>query len=263
MSVVIALPAHGGLVMERTTLGLFNLGKLFVRNKIEHGLLTLTNSSLITQARSKCANYFINNTQFEYLFFLDSDIGFNPPDVLKLLNHKLPMVSGTYPMKTIPMRYCVTVKEPIERKGDLLKINGNGMGFCLIHRQVFLDVAKANPELKYKPELKDSDTPPTQAEMDNSYHYFAELKKGDAFVAEDKSFFARAEAVGYDMWLDTTIALNHCGFHIYEGTAEQRPTEDVPDGINKITYDTEPKESKPPQNWGYYMGGGSNEVRSN
>ena len=263
MSVVIALPAHGGIVMEKATLGLFNLGKLFVRNNIDHGLLTLTNSSLITQARSKCANFFINNTEFEYLFFLDSDIGFDPLDVVKLLDHKLPMVSGTYPMKTIPMRYCVNVKEPVERKGDLLKIDGNGMGFCLIHRQVFLDVAKANPELKYKPELKDSDTPPTQAEIDNSYHYFAELKKGDGFVAEDKSFFARAEAVGYDMWLDTTIALNHCGFHIYEGTAEQRPTEDMPDRIDKISYDTEPKESTQPKNWGYYMGGGPNEVRSN
>ena len=157
MSVVIALPAHGGIVMEKTTLGLFNLGKLFVRNNIDHGLLTLTNSSLITQARSKCANFFINNTQFEYLFFLDSDIGFDPLDVVKLLDHKLPMVSGTYPMKTIPMRYCVNVKQPEERKGDLLKIDGNGMGFCLIHRKVFLDVAKAHPELKYTPELKDSD----------------------------------------------------------------------------------------------------------
>jgi hypothetical protein len=166
-------------------------------------------------------------------------------------------------MKTIPMRYCVTVKEPIERRGDLLKIDGNGMGFCLIHRQVFLDVAKANPDLKYTPEKEDTDTPPTQAEIDNSYHYFAELKKGDAYVAEDKSFFARAEAVGYEMWLDTTIPLNHCGFHIYEGTAEPRPTGDMPDRVDKISYDTSPKESKPPQNWGYYMGGGPDEVRSN
>ena len=249
MSVVIALPAHGGIVMEKATLGLFNLGKLFVRNNIDHALLTLTNSSLITQARSKCANFFVNNTEFEYLFFLDSDIGFNPPDVLKLLNYKLPMVSGTYPMKTIPIRYCVNVKEPIERKGDLLKINGNGMGFCLIHRQVFLDIAKANPELKYKPDLDDSDTPPTQAEIDNSYHYFAEMKKDNGFVSEDKSFFTRAEAVGYDMWLDTTIALNHCGFHIYEGTAEPKGE----NRIHKLEYPTS-EETKPPQNWGYYNG---------
>ena len=81
----IALPAHGGIVSEKTTLGLFNLGKLLVRNDIPHGLLTITNSSLITQCRSKCANFFVNNTQFDHLFFLDSDVGFQPESVLKLL----------------------------------------------------------------------------------------------------------------------------------------------------------------------------------
>ena len=84
---MIALPCHGGIVNEKTTMSLFNLGKLLVRNNIQHGLLTQANSSLITHGRSKCANFFINNTDHEYLFFLDSDIGFNPEDVLKFLSH--------------------------------------------------------------------------------------------------------------------------------------------------------------------------------
>jgi len=82
MGIMIALPCHGGIVNEKTTMSLFNLGKLLVRNAIPHGLLTQANSSLITHGRSKCANFFINNTDHEYLFFLDSDIGFNPEDVL-------------------------------------------------------------------------------------------------------------------------------------------------------------------------------------
>ena len=40
------------------------------------------------------------------------------------------------------------------------------------------------------------------------------------------------------MWLDTSIALNHCGFHIYEGTAQP-------------TTETAPKQ---PENWGYFTG---------
>ena len=202
---------------EKTTLGLFNLGKALVRNNIDHGLLTLTNSSLITQARSKVANFFINNTQHDYLFFLDSDIGFNPEDVLKLLAHQVPIVSGAYPMKIIPERYCVDVIQPEQRQGDLLKINGNGMGFVMIHRQVFLDIAKQYPGLKYIPSDYHSDTPHTQAEINNSYHYFVEHKTQNGFASEDKSFFHRASQVGYDVWLDTTIRLNHTGYHIYQG----------------------------------------------
>ena len=214
---MIGLPCAGGIVSEKTTLGLFNLGKALVRNNIDHGLLTLTNSSLITQARSKVANFFINNTQHDYLFFLDSDIGFNPEDVLKLLAHQVPIVSGAYPMKIIPERYCVDVIQPEQRHGNLLKINGNGMGFVLIHRQVFLDIAKQYPGLKYIPSDYHSDTPYTPAEMNHSYHYFAEHQTPNSFMSEDKSFFHRAQTVGYDIWLDTSIRLNHTGYHIYQG----------------------------------------------
>ena len=211
----IALPAHGGIVSEKTTLGLFNLGKLLVRNDIDHGLLTITNSSLITQCRSKCANFFINNTQFDHLFFLDSDVGFQPESVLKLLQYNMDIVSATYPMKIYPTRYPVNIKQPEERKGDLIKINGDGMGFVMIHRRVFQDIAKRYPGLKYTPCDKSSDTPSTDVEKANSFHFFGELKKGDQYMSEDKAFFRRAENVGYEVWMDTTIQLTHTGYHIY------------------------------------------------
>ena len=217
MSIMIGLPCMGGIISEKTTMGLFNLGKGLVRNNIHHGILTLANSSLITQARSKIANFFINNTEHEYLFFLDSDIGFNPEDVLKLISHNVPIVSGAYPMKTIPEKYCVDIVQPEQRMGDLIKIGGNGMGFVLIHRQVYLDSAKADRGLKYIPSDYHSDTPHSKAEFENSYHYFSEMRLGTSFASEDKSFFYRAQKVGYDIWLDTTIKLNHTGYHIYQG----------------------------------------------
>lgn len=215
MSIMIALPCHGGIVSEKTTMSLFNLGKLLVRNNIPHGLLTQANSSLITQGRSKCANFFLNNTEHEYLFFLDSDIGFNPEDVLKLLSHQVDIVSGPYPMKTIPIRYCIDILQPEQRKGDLVKIGGNGMGFVLIHRNVFLKMSQNFPDLKYIPQIKDSNVPPTEAELNNSYHYFMEHKENNAFMSEDKSFFHRARMLGYDVWLDTSIKLQHIGSHIF------------------------------------------------
>ena len=96
MSLMIALPCHGGIVNEKTTMSLFKLGKLLVRSNIPHGLLTQANSSLITQGRSKCVSFFMNNTDHEYLFFLDSDIGFDEHDVLKLINHQVDIVTSAY-----------------------------------------------------------------------------------------------------------------------------------------------------------------------
>jgi len=212
---MIALPCHGGIVSEKTTMSLFNLGKLLARNNIPHGLLTQANSSLITQGRSKIANFFINNTEHEYLLFLDSDIGFNPEDVLKMLSYNIDIVSGAYPMKTIPIRYCIDILQPEQRNGDLVKIGGNGMGFVLVHRNVFLNMSQHFPELKYSPPTNDSNYPVTEAEIHNSYHYFMEHKEGQSFLSEDKSFFFRARMLGYDVWLDTSIKLQHVGSHIF------------------------------------------------
>ena len=105
MSLLIALPCYGGIVSDKTAKGLFNLGKELRTNGIDHGLITLANESLITKGRSRIANFFINNTSYEYVMFIDADIGFESQDVLKLLSHQKDIVCGAYPMKSIPLRY--------------------------------------------------------------------------------------------------------------------------------------------------------------
>lgn len=215
MSILISIPCGGGFVNEQTTVSLFNLAKLLVRSNIEHSIMTVSNSSLITICRSRIANFFINNSNHEYLFFLDSDIGFNPNDVIKLLNYNLDIVSGAYPMKTLPPRYCVNIKQPKNQRGDLIEIEGNGLGFCLIKREVFIKIAEHYPGLKYIPSDNCPDYPPSENETKNSYHYFSEIKINDHFLSEDHSFFYRCRNLGYNLWLDTSIKLNHTGYHIY------------------------------------------------
>ncbi len=216
MSIFIALPCYGGVVCEKTTMSLFNLGKLFVREGIPHGLFTVANSSLISQGRSKIANFFLNNTEHEYLFFLDSDIGFDPASVLKLMSSGKDIVAAPYPMKSIPLRYNYKLASPEEKQGDLVKIEHNGMGFVMIKRQVFYDIASAYPELKYYPSLDDSNVKPSEAEYHNSYHYFLEYKHGTHYMPEDISFFFRARSLGYECWLDTSIKLSHTGSHLFQ-----------------------------------------------
>ena len=88
MSILISLPCYGGLVSEKTSTSLFNLGKLLVRNNIDHGIMTVANESMISKGRSRIANFFMNNTEFEYLFCLDADVAFQAEDVLKLYSYQ-------------------------------------------------------------------------------------------------------------------------------------------------------------------------------
>ena len=200
---------------EKTTTSLFNLGKLLVRNNIEHGIMTVANESLITHGRSRIANFFMNNTEFEYLFCLDADVAFSPEDMLKLYSYQKPIVSAAYPMKTLPIRHCYELYNPVKLCGNLVKIGGIGMGFVLIHRSVFEKLNKYYSELKYFPGLNNSNYPITEKEYHNSYHYFAEMNKEGKYLGEDMSFFHRVSNIGYDVWLDTSIELQHIGSHVF------------------------------------------------
>ena len=215
MSILISLPCYGGLVNEKTTTSLFNLGKLLVRNQIEHGIMTVANESLITHGRSRIANFFVNNTEFEYLFCLDADVAFSPEDMLKLYSYQKPIVSASYPMKTLPLRHCYELYNPVKLCGNLVKIGGIGMGFVLIHRSVFEKLNKHYSELKYFPGLNNSNYPITEREYHNSYHYFAEMNKEGKYLGEDMSFFHRVSDIGYDVWMDTSIELQHIGSHVF------------------------------------------------
>lgn len=217
MSLLIAMPCYGGLVSDKTAKGLFNLGKELRTAGIDHGLLTLANESLVTRARSRIANFFMNNTEYEKILFIDADIGFTPENVFELLDTNKDIVCGAYPMKGIPLRYNYNISSPEVREGNLVKIENIGFGFACIHRRVFNGIKnKYAEELKYYPPTDDSSYPPTEKEYHNSYHYFLELKKDMSFLPEDFSFFERAKSVGYETWLNTNIRLSHVGSHVYQ-----------------------------------------------
>jgi len=217
MSILICMPCYGGNVSDKTTISLFNLGKLLVRSNVKHGILTSANESLISKGRSKLANFFINNTDYEYLFFLDSDVGFNPSDIVKLLYHNKEIVCGAYPMKTIPLKWNYTLTKPFIRNGNLVGIERIGIGFSLIHRSVFEKIkTKFGNDLKYVPDDVTIGHKTTDAEKENSYHYFSELREDNVFLPEDLSFFTRAKACGVQTWLDVSINLCHVGSHVFQ-----------------------------------------------
>jgi len=216
-SVLIAMPCYGGMVSDKTAKGLFNLGKDLRTAEIDHGLLTIANESLVTKARSRIANFFMNNTEYDKILFIDADVGFTSEDAIKLIQSDKDIVCGAYPMKGIPLRYNYNISSPPVAEDGLLKIENIGFGFCCLKKEVFQQVQNSyGNELKYFPALNNSSYPPTEKEYNNSYHYFLEMRKDMCFLPEDFSFFERASSVGYKSWLDTSIRLSHVGSHVYQ-----------------------------------------------
>lgn len=213
-SVLIAIPCYGGQIQDTTSHALYKFAK-HCPEEIRHELLLISNESLISTGRSNIANMFVNDTDFDYLMCIDSDIGFEYRHIIQLMHHQQKFVTGAYSMKTLPPDYNFQVHPNMEVTGNnLIRVSHIGTGFQLVHRSVFTDIALHFPELKYNPETKHRKI--SEKNKNNSYHYYQTIIDSN-IVPEDISFCRRYNEIGGKIWLDASIKLTHAGNHIFNG----------------------------------------------
>ena len=103
--IFIASPMYGGMCSGIYTKASVDLARLASQYGMDINFYYLFNESLITRARNYCVDEFLRS-DFTHLMFIDSDIGFNPNDVLALAALAEPgsdkhIMCGPYPKKTI------------------------------------------------------------------------------------------------------------------------------------------------------------------
>src|SRR5210317_2361608 len=106
--VFVSTPMYGGNCHGMYTKSTADLAKMCAHYQIDVKFFYLFNESLITRARNYCVDEFLRS-DYTHLMFIDSDIGFDPNDVLSMLalmDHTDPendkhIMCGPYPKKTI------------------------------------------------------------------------------------------------------------------------------------------------------------------
>lgn len=178
----VATPMYGGQCAGMYTKSIADLSALCAKYNIPLQLYYLFNESLITRARNYCVDEFMRSGA-THLMFIDSDIGFNPQDVLALLglmsdDSPYDVMGGPYPKKCIswekikqavdkgiadedPNRLenyvgdyvfnpkANTTSIPLGEPVEVLEI---GTGFMMVRRSAFEKYAAAYPYLSYKPD---------------------------------------------------------------------------------------------------------------
>jgi hypothetical protein len=214
-SVMICMPTKG----EMKTRTSERLLRMFVTTA-NHGIrttITYAEGTLVSAVRSVLVKQFLAS-DYEYLFFLDSDMVFNDDIVLKLLSHNKKIACGVAKVrgdKSYNIYHYVPEKEkyaPVsEIKQDLLiEIDATGCSCVLIHRKVFEDILARKSELRetWKELLK---TPRNAFDK----VVFENLVRDEAMFSafgeksEDIFFFEMARACGYKVFCDLSIKCNH------------------------------------------------------
>ena len=242
-SLFVATPMYGGQCFGSYTKSLLDLSRVCSAYGIQAQFSFIFNESLITRARNYLVDEFLRSNH-THLMFIDSDIDFNPLDVLALLSFKKPIIGGPYPKKCIAWENVYDAVKyglvPNDDRGKLTDFSGDfvfnsvpgtteirlnepvevleiGTGFMLIERSVLTRFAEAYPEYWYNPDHNRS------AAFDGTrqiYQYFqAEIEpERRRYLSEDYWFCQKARAAGMGVWIAPWMQLRHHGTYIYGGS---------------------------------------------
>jgi hypothetical protein len=248
----IATPMYGGQCHGMYTKSSIDLAKMLQNYGVENRFFYLFNESLITRARNYCADEFMRS-DYTHLLFIDSDIGFNPEDVVTMLalmdeNDQNPetrkdIMCGAYPKKTIAwekIKRAVDKGFADENPGNLEKYVGDyvfnpangqaeiridepvpvlegGTGFMMIQRSAFEKFDKQYPDYSYIPDHVRT------KHFDGSREimmYFQALidPKSKRYLSEDYMFCQWMREIDVQTWLCPWMKLLHTGSYTFGGS---------------------------------------------
>jgi len=231
-SLFIGTPAGGGKVNVEYCQSLIGLIQQCNDIGLSYVISHITNESCVPRARNvQIAKFMAMN--FSHLIFIDSDIQFDPNDVLKMLYCDRDVLVGAYPLKQLPTKYVVCTKDekvPLV-DGYFHELERAGTGFMMIKRETLLKMMDAYPDLKYDAEPEIMNAHGIFSEEDrtlfNKYTYalmdedIRMINRSDgykkSYLSEDYAFSMRWLDLDGKLLLDPNIKLNHIGNFVYKG----------------------------------------------
>ena len=102
INLVVATPCFGGQISVLYATSLFKLQKLVRRYRdFNLKILFKDGDALITRARASLISQFLDDPGATHLLFVDADIGFEPEQVVRLIQCGADMCAAIYPVKRI------------------------------------------------------------------------------------------------------------------------------------------------------------------
>jgi hypothetical protein len=250
ISICVATPAYGEQVSVYYTRSLTRLFAIGAAYDIPILYATMGNESLVTRARNRLVDSFLETTS-THLLFIDSDISFDPMDVFRLALHKKELVAGPYPAKGLAFEKAVNLSDPaairkavinyvvnfvydkedsaedssgkinVKLVDNLIEVSATGTGFMLIHRDVFTKfVHEYGDEISYRSDSIDVAEDGSLVKDSKLIHAFFDTSidiESNRYLSEDYTFCNRWRSIGGKVWIDPRVALNHHGAFTFRG----------------------------------------------
>lgn len=239
MNVLFATPCYISAVMMNYTTSLFTLASRSTAVGLNCALY-MRSESLITRARNKVVREFLAAEDFTHLFFIDSDVEFQPEAVFRLLLADRDIVAGIYPMKSViwpeqglppgmsrqdyEINFTVYPFNPVGHGSRKVRefVDADGFvevaeaptGFMCIKRHVFPKLMKAYPHLQYRPDG------PAGHPLEHLHWRFFDCvvdHETNRYLSEDFAFCRLWRDIGGKVYADSESKFGHLGQHLFKG----------------------------------------------
>lgn len=206
--ILISTPAYDRKVEVPYMLSMLDTVRLLEMEGFEVHVQIPMQGALLVHTRNAILQRFID-LECDYALLVDSDIGWDPESVMRLIVADKEISGGVYPArdgKGYKFEACSEQDGRIIRcpETNLLKMNFIPAGFMLLKRSAIEKMQQRFPELYYEPKNSDSN-------FTKGYCLFNTEVWGNEFWGEDCVFCRRARETGLEIWIDPTIEFNHAG----------------------------------------------------
>lgn len=233
MRIFIPLLCYNNTCNTSFMMSFFKLILALRENNIHAIVFPITFESLISRGRNAAVAHFLSDQAATHILFIDSDIEFEPDDVVKLINANKDVICAGYAQKWLredfiqkifqrevvpekPLELCTHTSiqiprpEKIEDVKEIVEIEYATTGFLLIKREVFEKIKEKYPERKY---INDIDGY-MSANPNEFYDFFPATicESTKRFESEDFGFSRLWKECGGTVYLHTNISLRHHGW---------------------------------------------------
>jgi glycosyltransferase involved in cell wall biosynthesis len=203
--VLIGTPCYDGTIGVWFADSLIRTVKQSYQENISIHPVYVSYDSLVQRARNTVFRIAMNDN-YDDIFFIDSDVEWEPEWFYRLLNRPEPVVGAALVKKSEKENYTVKLTDKnLKWSADkkLIEVEGVGTGFLKMSRFAFEKIWDISA-----PYMSEGNQERMVCDL--------VVKDGD-LISEDYVLIEKWQGLGYRAWIDPTITINHIGYKKYKG----------------------------------------------
>lgn len=207
--ILIGTPCYDGKVDVWFANSLLNTIKMSYEKDMDVHAIYTSYDSLVQRARNSLFKLAIEG-DYDHLFFIDSDVEWEAEWFFRLIERPEPMVGAALIKKSDEEGYTVKLVDKNlkwSEDGKIIEVDGVGTGFLKISKFALHKIWEMGEKYISKGE-------------DERMIFDIKVENGN-LISEDYILCNKWKSLGYKVWLDPTITINHIGIKKFKGNFSQ------------------------------------------